>query len=73
MKILKYSEEIGWYGMLAVLIGYFLLSFGFISNKNLIYIILNFTGSLGLFYISYKKNVKSLSLFYLLWAIISLI
>lgn len=72
MKFLKNHEEIGWYGMIAVLAGYFLISIGLISSGNIIYIILNFTGSLGLFYISYKKNAKSLALFYLLWAIISL-
>jgi hypothetical protein len=71
-KSSKYSEEIGWYGMVAVLVGYFLVSLGFVAQNNLIYVLLNFTGSIGLGIISYKKKAVSLYVFYFLWAIFSL-
>lgn len=70
---MKYSEEIGWVGMVFVLVAYIFVSLGFLSENNLYYILLNFTGSIGLAIISYKKKIKSLYVFYLLWAIISLL
>ena len=73
MNLMKYSEQIGWYGMIAVLVGYFLVSLGFVDKSNIIYVLLNFTGSLGLGIISYKKKAVSLYVFYFTWAIISLL
>ena len=66
-------EEVGWVGMVLVLVAYFFVSQGILSKENLIYVLLNFVGSLGLAIISYKKKAISLTVFYSLWAIISLI
>ena len=73
MKKNYFSETVGWYGLFAVLIGYFMVSLGFVAENNLIYVLLNFTGSIGLGIISYKKKAMSLALFYFLWSMISLI
>ncbi len=51
----------GWYGTIAIVLAYALLSFQFISANNLIYQILNGTGALGIVYISFK-DPKILSL-----------
>jgi hypothetical protein len=67
----RISEAVGWYGLIAVLVGYFIVSLGFVSEGNVIYVLLNFTGSIGLGILSLKKKAKSLALFYFLWAIIS--
>jgi len=67
-----FSSILGWYGLVAVLIGYFLISLKIIEYSNLIYLILNITGSLGLGIISLKKKTWSLTFFYFIWAGIGL-
>lgn len=64
-------ENIGWLGMVFLLIAYFLVSFGLVFENHFYYIALNFIGSIGLAIISYKKKIKSLYVFYIIWAVIS--
>ena len=67
------SESVGWYGFVAVFLGYLLVSFSFVDRSNLVYIILNFTGSLGMGILTFKKKAWSLTVFYFIWAIIGII
>ena len=67
-----FKEIIGWYGAGAVLVAYIFLGLNILSSTNILYIFLNFTGALGLLFISIKKKIYLISLFYLIWAIISL-
>jgi hypothetical protein len=41
-------EALGWYGALAILISFFLVSFGYVSPHSLPYLFGNLTGALGL-------------------------
>ena len=42
------SAVVGWYGVIAILLGYALSSFSVISNQDIWYHILNGTGALGI-------------------------
>ena len=68
----KISSVIGWYGLLAVLLGYALVVLKVLNYSNVVYLFLNVTGSLGLGIISIKKRSLSLTLFYLAWAAIGI-
>lgn len=70
MKKLNFSESIGWYGFIAVFLGYLLVSFDFVNPKNLIYLGLNITGSIGMSTITFRKRAWSLFIFYTIWTII---
>jgi len=76
MKNMKkdfFSEFCGWYGVIAILISYGLLSFGFIDSGDLLYQILNGTGALGIVYDATKdKNYQPVVL-NTIWALIALI
>ena len=66
-------EIIGWYGSIAIIIAYGLVSYSLVSATGFIYQFLNFTGAIGIIVISYKKKVwQSVSL-NLVWAVIGLI
>jgi len=68
----KTYSIIGWYGFVAVLGGYFLVSLKFVEYSNLFYLLLNISGSAGLGIISLKKKSLSLTSFYFIWAGIGL-
>ncbi len=65
------DEMIGWYGTLAIVSAYALLSFGLIYSNSLIYQILNGTGALGIVYISFKKKAYQPAVLNIIWAIIA--
>ena len=65
------DEVIGWYGTVAIVAAYALLSFGFISSNSLMYQILNGTGALGIVYISFKKRAYQPAVLNVIWAIIA--
>ena len=70
----KISDEvIGWYGTVAIILSYALLSFGFFSLTDLAYQVLNFTGALGIIYISFKKKAYQPGVLNAIWGIIALI
>jgi hypothetical protein len=66
-------EVIGWYGVIAILIGYLLLSFGLLLPGDVIYQLLNFTGAIAIvFHSLYKKDYEPVVLDSI-WALIALI
>ncbi len=67
------DELIGWYGTIAIISAYALVSFGFLSPHTFIYQILNGTGALGIVYISFKKKAYQPGVLNIIWAIIALI
>ena len=67
------NEIIGWYGAVAVLVAYALISLDIISTSNFSFYILNSTGALGLMYISLKKKVYQPAVLYIIWTIIGLV
>lgn len=56
----RFIEIFGWYGAIAIVIGYGLISFNVLNGHSLIYQLLNFTGAIGIIAISFKdKNYQS--------------
>lgn len=65
-------EAIGWYGMMAILLAYLLVSFNFLSVGDIFYQVLNFTGAAGVAYISFKKKARQPAVLNIIWAVIAL-
>jgi len=71
---MKYIEEIiGWYGMVAIVGAYALLSFNLIISESLVYQVLNLTGAFGIIYVSYRKKVFQSVFLNVFWAVIAFI
>ncbi|MEY4440499.1 MAG: echA1 protein [Candidatus Parcubacteria bacterium] len=67
----KYTESLGWYGVIAILSAYGLVSFSILQPTSLIYQILNGTGALGIVIDSIPdKNYQPIIL-NIIWAIIA--
>jgi len=69
----KINNFLGWYGLVAVVVAYALVSFTFVAPTNFIYQILNFTGSIGITIETYYKKDYQPFWLNLIWAIIALI
>ena len=67
------SEIIGWYGTVAIVLAYALVSFYVIGSNNIVYQLLNFTGALGIILISVSKKTYQPAALNMMWAIIALI
>jgi hypothetical protein len=67
------EEIIGWYGTVAIVSAYAMLSFGAILPNSIIYQILNCSGALGIVYISFKKKAYQPGVLNIIWAIIAAI
>lgn len=68
-----FEEIIGWYGTIAIVLAYALLSFNIISSNMLIYQILNGTGALGIVLISLKKKAYQPGVLNIIWVVIAVI
>lgn len=64
-------EIYGWYGTAAILLAYFLVSFGFAGDL-VIYQALNFTGSVALGIVAYVKKAWQPLVLEIVWAAIAL-
>lgn len=73
MKKNKIIELVGWYGVVAILVAYALLSFGVITSNSLIYQILNGTGALGIVLDALKDKNYQPAVLNTVWAIIAII
>jgi hypothetical protein len=61
----------GWYGVVAIVLAYFLLSFSIIDSTNIWYQVLNATGAFGVLIESlYKKDYQSMTL-NIVWTLIA--
>ncbi len=67
------EEIIGWYGTVAIVFAYALLSFGAMASNSIIYQLLNATGALGILYISFKKKAYQPGVLNLIWTIIAVV
>ena len=66
------TEWLGWYGVLAILLAYGLLSFSVIRSNGLVYQLLNLTGGLGILIDAYAdKNYQPVVL-NAIWILIAL-
>lgn len=66
-------EITGWYGTVAIVGAYFLVSFNLIGAENVIYQILNFTGAIGIVLISLYKKAYQPAVLNLIWTVIAIV
>lgn len=66
-------EIFGWYGTLAIMLAYVLVSFSILSSSSIWYQLLNVTGSVGLLTISFYKKTFQPAILNAIWVIIGTI
>lgn len=54
----KIAEIAGWYGMIAILVSFTLISFGFFKATSLGYQFLNLTGAIGIAWNAYEQKAS---------------
>jgi hypothetical protein len=69
----KLIEIFGWYGIVAIIGSYALISFGQLSADSYIYQLLNGTGALGIAIVSYRKKVLQSAVLNAIWTLIAVI
>ena len=69
----KMIEIVGWYGAIALIGAYALVSFSLVKSDSLIYQLLNLTGAIGIAWISIYKKAFQPGVLNVIWAIIALI
>ena len=69
----KLIEIIGWYGVVALISAYGLVSFSFVKSNDLVYQILNLTGAIGVAVVSMSKKIYQPAVENIIWSIIALI
>lgn len=67
------SESIGWYGTIAIIIAFALVTFEILAPTNLLYLMMNITGSAGIIYISFKKKIYQPGVLNIIWLLIAVI
>ena len=72
-KKLEPANIIGWYGALATLSAYFLVSFGIMGPRDLPYQLLNLSGAIGLGTICYVKRTYQPLFVNIIWAAIAVL
>lgn len=73
LKSSKLTEILGWYGILALISAYFLVSFGFIEAEGLTFQVLNLTGGMALVVFALSKQATQLAILNIFWALIGII
>lgn len=69
----KISEVIGWYGTIAIVLAYGLVSFQVISSSGIVFQLLNLTGAIGIIIISTIKGVRQSIVLNTFWAVIAVL
>jgi hypothetical protein len=69
----KTISWIGWYGVLAILVAYALVTFGVVAAKSYPYQLLNLTGALGLVIEAGSKKDTQPAALNAVWAIVAII
>lgn len=64
---------IGWYGAIAILAAYALLSLEILNFNNFLYQFLNISGALGLIFHSFRKKDYPPGILNVVWAIIAIV
>lgn len=69
----KLIEIFGWYGTVAIVLAYALVSFSILEPTNIWYQILNGTGALGIVVVSFYKKTYQPGVLNIIWTIIALV
>ena len=72
-KISWLLEDIGWYGPVAIIIAFTLVSFGVIEARSYLFQILNLTGALSIIAISLAKKVYQSVVLNVFFVVVSVI
>ena len=73
IKPSNYTEVCGWYGMIALIVAYALVSFAIIHAEGIVFQALNITGSIGLMIVAASKNVFQSVILNIFWVTIGII
>lgn len=65
------AEVVGWYGTIAIIGAYALVSFNLLSPNSVWYQLLNLTGAIGIIVISLIKKVRQSVVLNVFWAAIA--
>jgi hypothetical protein len=66
-----FTEIFGWYGAVAIVLAYMLVSFDVVSSSSALYQLLNLTGATGIFVVSAAKGAHQPAAVNLVWALIA--
>ncbi|KKR10398.1 MAG: hypothetical protein UT37_C0002G0007 [Parcubacteria group bacterium GW2011_GWA2_39_18] len=69
----KIPELFGWYGTVAIVLAYVLVSFSLLQPTNIWYQILNGTGAIGIVAISLYKGVYQPAVLNIIWTLTALV
>ena len=69
----KLIEVFGWYGTVAIILAYVLVSFSVLDATNVWYQILNATGALGIVLVSFHKKNYQPGVLNIIWTIIAVV
>ena len=69
----KWTEILGWYGVIAILLAYLLNSLNIISSSNLWYSMLNLTGAMGIVVDAWKQKNYQPVVLNLVWGLVALV
>ena len=72
-KDIDIKEIVGWYGAIAILLAYALVSFKVIKSNSYAYQLLNLTGAIGIVIISIAKKANQPAALNIAWSIIAFI
>ena len=67
------AEAIGWYGTVAIVLAYLLVSFGMLDSNGLPYQLLNLSGAIGIVSISLQKRAYQPAVLNIIWSMIALV
>ena len=68
-----FIEIYGWYGAVAIVLAYALVSFGALSPTGLLFQLLNATGALGIVLVSFYKKAYQPGVLNIIWTFIALV
>lgn len=66
-------ELFGWYGAVAIVLSYALVSFSYLEPTSMVYQLLNVTGALGIGVVSFYKKAYQLVVLNIIWTVIALV
>lgn len=66
-------EIVGWYGAVAILVAYILVSLQIIQPQELIYQLLNLSGAAGIALVSLAKRARQPAILNIVWSAIALV
>lgn len=66
-------EFMGWYGAVAIILAYALISFSYLQPQSIAYQLLNITGAVGIITISFYKRAYQPGILNLIWALVAFV